>query len=128
MSYADQPPPRVRVLVIDDDRDAAFTLCRVLELHGFEARAAFSGPDGVLAAIGWSPDVVLCDLAMSEVTGFEVAQALRVHPATAKARLIAVSAHDSEEARRRAREAGFEQHLVKPADLDVLLRLLSEGR
>lgn len=127
MSYPDHPAARPRVLVIDDHRDFAESLRRVLDLHGFDARAAFSSPDGVCAAIGWSPDVVLCDLVMPGVNGFEVAQALRVHPATARARLIAVSALDSVEARRRGREAGFEHHLVKPPDLGLLLGLLSGG-
>jgi CheY-like chemotaxis protein len=73
----------------------------------------------------WAPEVVLCDLGLPGLDGYGVASALRQHPATAQARLIAFTADNSDAHRRRSQEVGFERHLVKPQDLKVLLELLA---
>ena len=114
-----------RVLVVDDNRDAADSLRLLLDLYGYETAVAYSGPDGVQAAERWQPDVVLCDIGLPGLDGYGVARRLRGNPATAKARLIAMTASGQDEDRRRSREAGFEQHLVKPVGPDALHRALN---
>jgi CheY-like chemotaxis protein len=114
-----------RILVVDDNRDSADSLRLLLELSGHEVVVAYSGRDGVQAAELYQPDVVLCDLGLPGLDGYGVARKLRDNPATAKARLIAVTAYGRDEDRRRSHEAGFEQHLVKPADPDALQKVLN---
>ena len=128
MSYTGRPGAHARVLIIDDNPDSADSLRLLLDLLGYDARAAYTGLEGVSAALEFAPDFVLCDIGLPGLNGYEVAAMLRHNPVTTRARLIAVSAYGSEEAQARSREAGFEHILVKPANLDVLLRLLSEGR
>ena len=113
-----------RILVVEDNRDTADILRLLLELYGYEVTVAYSGPDGVRAAEQYRPDVVLCDIGLPGLDGYGVARKLRDNPATAKARLIAVTAYGQDEDRRRSHEAGFEQHLVKPVDPSALLRAL----
>ena len=115
----------LRILVVDDNRDAADSLRLWLEFSGHEVAVAYSGHDGVQAAEQYQPDVVLCDIGLPGLDGYGVARKLRDNPTTAKARLIAVTAYGQDEDRRRAHEAGFEQHLVKPVDPDALQRLLN---
>jgi CheY-like chemotaxis protein len=126
--YADPSSACPRVLIIDDNRDGADSLRMVLDLHGYEARTAYTGPEGVRAALEFAPDFVVCDIGLPGLDGYEVAGALRQQPVTAKAHLIALTTYHSDEARMRCREAGFERHLVKPADVDALLDLLAGGR
>jgi len=117
-----------RILVIEDNRDSADSLCLLLECYGHEVAVAYSGQDGVQTAEHYQPDVVLCDIGLPGLDGYEVARQLRDNPVTAKARLIAVTAYGRDEDRRRSHEAGFEQHLVKPVDPDALRRLLQPPR
>ncbi len=121
------PRKRLRVIIVEDNRATAQSLGDLLNLFGYEVRVAYTGPEGIQAAEEWSPDFVLCDIGLPGVDGYGVATALRHHPATAKARLIAITAYGSEEARRRSAAVGFERHFVKPVDPDVLLRLLAAG-
>ncbi len=109
-----------RILVIEDNHDAADSLRLLLQYIGHEVEVAYNGPDGVQCAKQLHPDLVLCDLGLPGMTGFDVARALRNEPATATVRLIAVSGYGQDEDQRRARAAGFDDHLVKPLDLDVL--------
>ena len=115
----------MRILVVDDNRDAADSLRLLLECSGHEVAVAYSGHDGVRAAEQYPPDVVLCDIGLPGLDGYGVARKLRDNPATATARLIAVTAYGQDEDRRRSHEAGFEQHLVKPVDPDALVKLLA---
>jgi PAS domain S-box-containing protein len=117
---------KLRVLVIEDHRDAADSLRQVLELTGGHTVAvAYTGTEGVELASHFRPDVVLCDLGLPGLTGFEVARALRRGQGTATSRLIAISGYGREEDQRRAREAGFDDALVKPVDLAELQRILA---
>jgi CheY-like chemotaxis protein len=115
----------LRILIIEDNRDQARTLMYLMELCGHQARVAYTGPEGIHAACAWHPDVVLCDIGLPELNGWEVARTLRHHADTAAARLIAITAYSTEADRRRSQEAGFECHLVKPVDVDILESLLS---
>jgi CheY-like chemotaxis protein len=114
----------LRVLVIEDNRATADSLRLLLDLGGHEVRVAYDGLAGVRTAREWPPDVVLCDIGLPGLDGYAVAAALREDAATAQARLIAVTAYGSEEARRRSARVGFERHFVKPVDPGVLLELL----
>ena len=126
MTTSDPRRRQLRVLIIEDNRAAADSLRWLLDLSGHEVRVAYDGLAGVRMAREWPPDCVLCDLALPGLDGYGVAAALRDRPATARARLIAVTAYGSDEARRRCREAGFGWHFVKPVDPRVLLDLLAD--
>jgi signal transduction histidine kinase/ActR/RegA family two-component response regulator len=128
---ADAQPPAPpdetarRVLVIEDNPDTAAILRDLLELSGYEVETAPSGGEGVDRARRFHPEIVLCDLGLPGMNGFEVASALRHDPQTAAARLIALTGYGGDEDRRRSREAGFDLHLTKPVDPAMLRRLLS---
>ena len=118
---------RLRVLVVEDHRDAADSLCMLLRHFGYEVTVAYTGPDGVKAAEAQRPEVVLCDIGLPGMDGYRVAQALRASPATASAKLVALTGYGQEEDRRRAREAGFDEHLTKPADPMTIQRILVQA-
>jgi CheY-like chemotaxis protein len=115
----------LRILVIEDNVDAAETLCDLLTLFGHQAEFVHSGAAGVAVARQRRPDVVLCDIGLPEMDGYAVARQLRADPATAPVHLIAVTGYGREADRRQAAEAGFELHLVKPVGPEVLKQLLA---
>ncbi len=114
----------LRILIIEDHPDAAETLRELLELFDCTVEVARNGWDGIEAAQRFQPEVVLCDLGLPVLDGCAVAAALRTLPETAHVRLIALSGRGQEEDQRRAREAGFDLHLIKPIDFDELRQLL----
>jgi PAS domain S-box-containing protein len=122
-----EPAPRaaLRVLIIEDNRDAASTLKEALELGGQVVETAHSGPEGIAAARETRPDVVLCDIGLPGMTGLEVARAMRADPALRRIRLIALSGYASPDDVERSVEAGFDLHLAKPPDIELLERSLS---
>jgi CheY-like chemotaxis protein len=111
-------------VIVEDDQAAASGLRRVLSLNGYEVRVAYTGPEGVRLAREWPPEVILCDIGLPGLDGYGVATALRQDPATAQARLIAVTGCGSDDARRRSEEVGFERLLGKPVDAEVFLGVL----
>jgi signal transduction histidine kinase len=115
----------LRILIVEDNRDTAKTLLVLLKRYGHEVIMVHSGLSGVETARQWRPDVVLCDLGLPELDGYEVARTLRHDPVTAGARLIAVSGYGQEEDRLRSNQAGFDLHLTKPVDPLELQQLLS---
>ena len=117
--------PARRILVVEDNHDAAETLHDLLELMGFEVDLAFSGPAGIDAARRFRPDVVLCDIGLPGMDGYEVAATLRRDSATAAAWLLAITGYGQADDYRRAIDAGFNDHLTKPVDPANLLRILS---
>ena len=114
------------VLVIDDNTDAGQTLADMLELQGHSVRVARNGQSGLDLARDLRPDVVLCDIGLPDLDGYEVARALRRDEALRTTRLIALSGFAQPEDRRRAREAGFDDHIAKPPDPDQLMNAVSE--
>jgi CheY-like chemotaxis protein len=118
------PTRRLRILVVEDNRDSADSLRKLLELCGYAVTVAYTGDEGLEAALRTPPDVVLCDIALPDRDGFSVATALRRHPSTSNARLIAVTAYGSAEDQKRSHDAGFQLHLVKPVRPDTLLEQL----
>ncbi|HEY4589435.1 MAG TPA: ATP-binding protein, partial [Thermoanaerobaculia bacterium] len=119
-------PAARKILVVEDNPDAAATMRDFLELSGHEVELAASGTDGIQAARESHPEVVLCDLGLPGMTGYEVATALRRDPETRSAKLIAVTGYGRDEDRRRSKEAGFDLHLTKPVDPAQLKALLQE--
>ena len=107
-----------KVLVVDDERDNADTVVVLLRLWGHEAEAAYSGEDAITKAFALDPDVVLVDIVMPDMNGFDLAKELRrVCP---EARLVALTGFSRADIVRRSREAGFEKVLIKPAPARVL--------
>ena len=117
---------KLRVLVVEDNPDAADSLRMVLNLAGHEAQVARDGPGGLQAARAWLPDVVLCDLGLPGFSGFEVADRLKADPATTGLRLIAISGYADGESQQKALACGFEMLFAKPADVDRLLGVLAQ--
>jgi CheY-like chemotaxis protein len=114
-----------RVLVADDNRDAADSIAILLELSGHEVRVAHDGRTALSLAQVFRPDVSLLDIGMPDLSGYEVAQALRRESWGAKIRLIALTGWGQEDDRRQAQEAGFDHHLTKPIDPETLELVLS---
>ncbi|WP_075795034.1 hybrid sensor histidine kinase/response regulator [Massilia putida] len=109
-----------RILVVDDNQDAADTLAMLLEADGAQARAVYDGPAALAALPGLRPHVVLLDLGMPEMDGFEVARRIRADPTQAGVRIVALTGWGQESDRERTRGAGFDFHLTKPVDLAML--------
>ncbi len=117
-----------RVLVIEDNPDAARSLKLVLEFKGHIVSVAFSGKQALEQARTFSPEVVLCDIGLPEMDGYQVARALRSDSATRDVVLIALTGYASAEDHRDAMKAGFDHHMAKPADLEALDRILAGAR
>jgi DNA-binding response OmpR family regulator len=116
---------RVQVLVVDDNRDSADSLCMLLQFWGFECRVAYDGAAGLEEVRACPPDCLILDIAMPRMDGYTVAQLARRLPEMEKAKIIALTAFSDERHVRRVREAGFDFHLVKPADPTELERILT---
>ena len=112
------------ILIIEDHPDTVDMLQRLLRSEGYAPVTACSGPEGVKLARLHRPRVVLCDIGLPEMNGFEVAQALRAQPETAGAYLVAMTGYGQEQDRRNALAAGFDRHLVKPVKPPDLLQML----
>jgi CheY-like chemotaxis protein len=110
---------------VDDNRDAADSMAMLLELMGHEVRIGYGGLDAVDLAETFRPDLLLLDLGMPELNGFEVARRIRAHPWGSQIAIVAMTGWGQEEDRRRSREAGFDHHLIKPADAGQLHTLLA---
>jgi signal transduction histidine kinase len=116
----------MRVLLVDDNRDAAASLGMVLKHLGADVHLAYDGKEALQVFDESAPSVVLLDIGMPGMDGYEVARRMRAHSRGREAAIVALTGWGQEEDRRRAREAGFEHHLVKPAEIDVLQKLLAE--
>jgi two-component system, sensor histidine kinase len=119
---------RLRLLIIEDNQDFAEGLQILLELHGYAAEVAFSGTEGLEAAMLAPPDVVLCDIGLPGINGFDVARALRASPTTAGAWLIAVTGYGTEGDRQKAADAGFDAYFVKPVEPVEILKSIARAR
>ena len=120
-------PPGVRVLVADDNRDAADTLCRILALYGYEVRAAYDGSAALQVCESFRPHAAVLDIGMPGQSGYDVARLLRSRSGR-DLKLVALSGWGSEADVQRAREAGFDQHLTKPVDPALLNEILNQAR
>jgi PAS domain S-box-containing protein len=121
--------PQRRILIVDDNRDAADSLGMVLQFLGADVRIASDGPEALDAFQTYDPSVVLLDIGMPRMDGYEVARTIRVRFPGCRAAIVAVTGWGQDEDRRRARKAGFDHYLIKPVDigaLQLLLRSLDE--
>jgi PAS domain S-box-containing protein len=116
----------LKILVVEDNRDAAEVLATVVGLWGHEVRTAFDAPAALHVLDAWKPDVILSDLGLPRMDGYELARRLREPPSRCGAVLIALSGYGRDEDKRAARDAGFDHHLVKPPDLTMLGDLLEQ--
>jgi PAS domain S-box-containing protein len=117
--------PRRRVLVVDDNADAAATLRMLLEAQGHEARAAYTGPAALDVLAQFDAEVVFLDLGMPDVDGFEVARRIRAMPRGRDVLLVALTGWGQADDRRRTADAGFDEHLTKPVDSERLAAVLA---
>ena len=118
-------PVRRRILIADDNPDAADSLAMLLELAGHEVRVAHLGRSAVSLAQVFHPEAALLDIGMPDLSGYEVARELRREPWAARLQLIALTGWGQDGDRRRALEAGFDHHLTKPVDLERLTELIA---
>jgi CheY-like chemotaxis protein len=117
-------PPR-RVLIVDDNEDAANSLAIILKLGGHETASVYTAVDALQRAADFRPDVVLLDIGLPGMDGYEVAQKMRELPGLRDIRLVAVTGYGRSDDRLRARDAGFDDHLTKPVEFAVLERTLA---
>jgi two-component system CheB/CheR fusion protein len=116
----------LRILIVDDLVDAANGLALLLRKLGHDARATYDGPAALRTAEEFSPEVILLDLALPKLDGYQLAASLRLLPRMQSACLIAVSGYGQEADMQRSQQAGFDRHLLKPVYLQQLNALLSE--
>jgi CheY-like chemotaxis protein len=114
-----------RVLVIDDNTDGAQSLAMVLEICGHDVRVAHDGQAGLAAAAEFIPEVVVLDIAMPGMNGYEVARSLRANPRLQGAYLIALTGFGKPSDEARSNAAGFDEHLTKPVEPERLLSLIA---
>jgi PAS domain S-box-containing protein len=121
-----EPPARgSRILVVDDNEDSAEMLAKLLARSGHDARTAYTGPTALVVAAECLPDVVLLDIGLPGINGYEVARRLRLIPRLEGVKIVAMTGYGQEADLRLAQEAGFDSHQVKPIDFAKVLELLS---
>jgi CheY-like chemotaxis protein len=119
------PAPRRRILVVDDNLDGANSLAMLLEIAGHETHQAHDGVEAIEAAERVRPDAVLLDIALPRMNGYEVCRRIRAQAWGKDLMMVALTGWGQDEDRQRSQEAGFNSHLVKPVDVDVLMKLLA---
>ena len=119
---------RARVLVVDDNRDAADALRALLEIEGYDAQAAYDGSAAVAATAQALPEMVVMDLGMPGMDGYEAARLIRQRAGAEHILMIALTGWGQSDARRRTLEAGFDHHLIKPVDVEQILKLAAAHR
>lgn len=122
------PIPPKRILIVDDNYEAADLIAQLLELNGYVAETAYGGAAGIEAALNFRPDVLMLDLGMPQVDGYTVAKTLRKKPDMAAVVIIAFTAWGDPDTRAKTVQAGFDHHVVKPVALDVLLSAVELSR
>jgi CheY-like chemotaxis protein len=115
-----------RILVVDDNRDSAESLAMLLKLSGHEVDIVHDGLKAVEGAATLEPDVILLDIGLPGLNGYEAARRIREQQSDRPMTLVALTGWSQEEDRRLSAEAGFDAHMVKPVDFDVLAKFLAE--
>jgi CheY-like chemotaxis protein len=124
---ADQVLAPRRILVVDDNHDAAESLSMLLKLMGQKVQVAFSAPEALAAARLDPPEMAFLDIGMPDMDGYELARRLRADPELRHMVLVALTGWGQDKDRQRSREVGFDHHLTKPADPEALHQLLADG-
>jgi PAS domain S-box-containing protein len=119
-----EPTVSRRILIVDDNLDAADSLGQLLEVMGNEVRTAYDGESGIEAARAFQPGVVLCDIGMPKMNGYDTARRIRAEEWGKHAVLVALTGWSQEEDLRKSADAGFDHHLVKPVEVEALMALL----
>ena len=119
------PDRHARVLVVDDNEDAADSLATLLQVLGYTVRVAYDGPDAIVAADEFRPDAALLDIGLPKLSGYDIARHMRGSRGD-EVLLVAITGWGQEDDRRKARDAGFDHHFTKPADFDLLMALLEQ--
>jgi len=120
-------PSQRRILVVDDNRDSADSLVMLCELDGHQVHTAYDGLEAVEAATSLQPDLVLLDIGLPGLNGYEAARQIRSQPRNQDLMLVALTGWGQKEDRERSEEAGFDAHLVKPVDFNALRKLLAKS-
>ncbi len=120
------PKSALRILIVDDNRDSADSLGMLLRIMGNDIRTAYDGQRGVELAEQFRPDVVLLDIGLPKLDGYQACRRMGVQPWGKAMVLIAMTGYGQEEDRLRSHEAGFDHHMVKPVDPPALMKLLAE--
>jgi CheY-like chemotaxis protein len=115
-----------RILVVDDERDNAMTMAMLLQAYGHSPEVAHDGLQACERAAALQPEIILLDLGLPDLSGYDVCRRIRLQPWTTQPYIVALTGWSHEADRERTREAGFDLHLVKPVDPEELLRLLNE--
>jgi CheY-like chemotaxis protein len=115
-----------RILLVEDNTDQAEMMVMLLEFRGHEVTVAPDGPGAIERAESYRPDLILLDLGLPDMDGYEVARQLRRIPGLAHTPLVALTGYGQQKDRNRTAEAGFAYHLVKPVDPDLLERVVNE--
>jgi CheY-like chemotaxis protein len=118
-------PDALRILIVDDHEDSAEMLSMLLSGKGHTTRVALDGATALALAATFQPQVGLLDLSLPQMNGYELAERLRALPGLTRIRLVAVTGHGSDTHRAKARAAGFDEHLLKPVDLQVVDAILA---
>jgi len=121
-------PVGLRILVVDDMHDNADSCSMLLQMDGHEVRTAYSGREALAIAAKFHPQIMLLDIVMPEMTGYEVARKVRAAAWGKKIMLVAVTGWGQVEDRRKALDAGFDHHFAKPIGMDVLKPLIAQCR
>jgi len=113
------------VMVVDDNADLVATMSALLKLAGHDVCSCHDGPSAIDSALEYQPDVILIDIGLPGMSGYEVAARLRQMPTFEHSTLVAITGYGQADDRRRAREAGFDHHLTKPVFFEHLQEVLS---
>ena len=114
-----------KILLVEDNEMNRDMLARRLERKGYEVTCAVDGPEGIAKAVSQAPDIILMDVALGDMDGWEATAAIRRNPATSKIPVIALTAHASREDQAKARAAGCDDFLTKPVDRDQLIAAIA---
>lgn len=117
----------MRIMVVDDNQDSANSLATLLQLGGHEVEAAYSAGTALERAVTFRPAVMLLDIGLPGMDGYELARRLRATPQLTGLRLVALTGYSGAEDQQRTRAAGFDEHLVKPVDFPSLGRVISNS-
>ncbi len=118
---------RRRILIVDDNRDSVETMATLIRLSGHEIEMAHDGETALEKAKSFKPEIILLDVGLPDMHGYEVAERLRAIPENKSLVIVALTGYGNEEDRRRAMDAGFDYHFVKPVDFTALESLINKG-
>lgn len=119
------PVAKPRVLIVDDNRDSAKTLAMLLQMTGYETETAGDGASALESTASFLPQVVLLDIGLPDMTGYEVCQQLRQLPLDPQPRIVAVTGWNEDVVREQGGEACFDGHLAKPVDFKLLQKVMT---